>query len=61
MNQPGLQGAAVHGRHDLDVGDGQDADHRVPLALIPVAVDLAPDVDQVALLEAQLAVVLRLR
>ena len=46
-----LQRVRVHGRNDLDVADGQDADHGVAFALVPVGVHLPTDVDQVTLLE----------
>ena len=45
---------------DLDIGDGEDTDHGVPLALVPVVVDLLLDVDYVALLEGEFALVLGL-
>ena len=47
--------------HNFDVADWEDADHCVPLPLVPVRVHLALHVDDVALLEAELAVVLGLK
>ena len=59
-NAPRLQRVWINGRHNFNVGDGQDADHGVPLALVPIVVHLTTDVDQIAFLKAQLAMVLRL-
>ena len=61
----GLEGPEGCGRgvdgQDFDVGHRKDAQHSVPLPLVPVVVHLALDVDQVAFLEAQLTVVLGLQ
>ena len=53
-------GADVILRDDFHVGGWEDPDHGVSLALVPVGVNLALHVDQVALLEAKLTLVLRL-